>query len=162
MPDETRYVALKRLTFGGEVLEPGDEVPIEEGRNYRQMLRLGQIREAGASGAPPPRAGLLHRVPEGHPAVFLASDHTLHRVQFLGLQEPPEEALEGLGIEPGSPEARQAALVSFGDEAFEIVRAIGTLRAKLDERAEFSRELEEIRAAYRAKRNFIKLLVKLS
>lgn len=48
------------------------------------------------------------------------------------------------------------------DEAFEIVQAIGMLRAKLDERAEFSRELEEIRAAYRAKRNFIQLLVKLS
>ena len=48
------------------------------------------------------------------------------------------------------------------DEAFEIVRAIGTLRARLTEHAEFSRELEEIRAAYRAKRNFIKLLGKLS
>ncbi|HTR08733.1 MAG TPA: SWIM zinc finger family protein [Paraburkholderia sp.] len=48
------------------------------------------------------------------------------------------------------------------DEAFEIVRAIGMLRAKLDERAEFTRELEEIRAAYRAKRNFIKLLANLA
>jgi uncharacterized Zn finger protein len=48
------------------------------------------------------------------------------------------------------------------DEAFEIVRAIGMLRAKLDERAEFTSELEEIRTAYRAKRNFIKLLAKLS
>jgi uncharacterized Zn finger protein len=48
------------------------------------------------------------------------------------------------------------------DEAFEIVRAIGTLRARLDERTEFTRELDEIRATYRAKRNFIKLLAKLS
>jgi uncharacterized Zn finger protein len=48
------------------------------------------------------------------------------------------------------------------DEAFEIVRAIGMLRARLDERGEFTRELEEIRATYRAKRNFIKLLAKLS
>ncbi|MFJ4290142.1 SWIM zinc finger domain-containing protein [Cupriavidus sp. NPDC089707] len=48
------------------------------------------------------------------------------------------------------------------DEAFEIVRAIENLRAKLGERAEFSRELEEIRATYRAKRNFIKLLATLS
>jgi uncharacterized Zn finger protein len=48
------------------------------------------------------------------------------------------------------------------DEAFGIVRAIGMLRARLDERAEFTGELEAIRAAYRAKRNFIKLLVKLS
>lgn len=48
------------------------------------------------------------------------------------------------------------------DEAFEIVRAIGSLRAKLGERAEFTSELEEIRATYRAKRNFIKLLATLS
>ncbi|MGF6550720.1 hypothetical protein [Paraburkholderia youngii] len=48
------------------------------------------------------------------------------------------------------------------DEAFEIVRAIGMLRARLDERTEFASELEEIRAAHRGKRNFIKLLAKLS
>jgi len=47
------------------------------------------------------------------------------------------------------------------DEAFEIVRAIESLRSKLGERAEFTRDLEEIRATYRAKRNFIKLLAKL-
>ncbi|WP_234775322.1 SWIM zinc finger family protein [Paraburkholderia tropica] len=48
------------------------------------------------------------------------------------------------------------------DEAFEIVQAIGMLRARLDERTEFAGELEEIRAAYRAKRNFIRLLARLS
>jgi uncharacterized Zn finger protein len=48
------------------------------------------------------------------------------------------------------------------DEAFQIVRAIGTLRARLGERAEFTSELEGIRATYRAKRNFIKLLATLS
>ncbi|SPR95936.1 SWIM zinc finger family protein [Cupriavidus taiwanensis] len=48
------------------------------------------------------------------------------------------------------------------DEAFEIVGAIKGLRAKLGERAEFARELEEIRDTYRAKRNFIKLLAILS
>lgn len=48
-----------------------------------------------------------------------------------------------------------------GDEAFEIVQAIGMLRARLDEHAEFASELEGIRATYRAKRNFIKLLAKL-
>ncbi|KGW89671.1 hypothetical protein [Burkholderia pseudomallei] len=47
------------------------------------------------------------------------------------------------------------------DEAFEIVQAIGMLRARLDEHAEFASELEGIRATYRAKRNFIKLLAKL-
>ncbi|WP_321818327.1 MULTISPECIES: SWIM zinc finger family protein [unclassified Paraburkholderia] len=48
------------------------------------------------------------------------------------------------------------------NEAFEIVRAIGILRARLDERAEFASELEEIRSTYRSKRNFIKLLAQLS
>lgn len=47
------------------------------------------------------------------------------------------------------------------DEAFEIVRAIGSLRAELGQSAEFTSELEEIRATYRAKRNFIKLLATL-
>jgi len=42
------------------------------------------------------------------------------------------------------------------------VRAIGSLRIKLRERPEFSRELEEIRETYRAKRNFNKLLATLS
>lgn len=48
------------------------------------------------------------------------------------------------------------------DEAFDIVSAIGRLREKLGEGAEFAGELEEIRATYRAKRNFIKLLATLS
>ncbi|MDK3021617.1 hypothetical protein QO239_03230 [Cupriavidus taiwanensis] len=40
--------------------------------------------------------------------------------------------------------------------------AIGSLRAKWGERAEFARELEEIRNTYGAKRNFITLLATLS
>ena len=48
------------------------------------------------------------------------------------------------------------------NEALDIVRTIGMLRKKLGERAEFTRELEGIRATYRAKRNFIKLLATLS
>lgn len=47
-------------------------------------------------------------------------------------------------------------------EAFDVVRTIGSLRKKLGERAEFARELEEIREIYRSKRNFMKLLDKLS
>ncbi|MGN5476887.1 DUF6880 family protein [Cupriavidus basilensis] len=47
------------------------------------------------------------------------------------------------------------------DEAFEIMRTIGILRAKLGEQAAFASELEEIRATYRGKRNFIKLLATL-
>ena len=43
-------------------------------------------------------------------------------------------------------------------EAFGVVQAIGRLRAKLGEHGIFAEELSEIRALYRAKRNFIKLL----
>lgn len=43
-------------------------------------------------------------------------------------------------------------------EAFGVVQAIGHLRAKLGEQVMFAAELGEIRAMYRAKRNFIKLL----
>jgi uncharacterized Zn finger protein len=60
-----------------------------------------------------------------------------------------------LAVESGTRNARY-------DEAFEIVRAIGMLRAKLGERAEFTSELEALRTTYRAKRNFIKLLAILS
>lgn len=45
---------------------------------------------------------------------------------------------------------------------FEIVRAIGMPKARLDERTEFASEREKMRAVYRAKRNFIKLPAKLS
>jgi uncharacterized Zn finger protein len=48
------------------------------------------------------------------------------------------------------------------EQAFEVVSAIGRLRAQLAERAEFASELENIRTTYRAKRNFIKLLATLS
>ncbi|MEK6424338.1 MAG: SWIM zinc finger family protein [Burkholderia gladioli] len=48
------------------------------------------------------------------------------------------------------------------DEAFDVVKAIDMLRARLGEHSEFANELEEIRMTYRAKRNFIKLLAQLS
>ncbi|SCU75068.1 hypothetical protein CNECB9_2200025 [Cupriavidus necator] len=61
----------------------------------------------------------------------------------------------GVAVDSGARNARY-------DEALEIPSAIGSLRTKLRERAEFSRELEEIRENYRAKRNFNKLLATLS
>ena len=47
------------------------------------------------------------------------------------------------------------------DEAFGIVRTIGTLRAKVKEHMVFVEELQMIRETYRAKRNFMKLLATL-
>lgn len=44
------YVALKRQRFGEAHLAPGDEVPVEEGRNYNLMLRMGLIADVEATG----------------------------------------------------------------------------------------------------------------
>ncbi|CAG4907024.1 hypothetical protein R52603_03479 [Paraburkholderia saeva] len=59
-----------------------------------------------------------------------------------------------IAVESGTRNARY-------DEAFGIVRTIGTLRAELKEHAQFVDELETVRQVYRAKRNFIKLLATL-
>ncbi|WP_061167583.1 SWIM zinc finger family protein [Caballeronia hypogeia] len=48
------------------------------------------------------------------------------------------------------------------DEALSIVRKIRSLRTELGEQIEFAKELEVIRDAYSAKRNFMKLLATLS
>ncbi|AMM18532.1 hypothetical protein AX768_30280 (plasmid) [Burkholderia sp. PAMC 28687] len=47
------------------------------------------------------------------------------------------------------------------DEAFRVVKTIGSLRAKLKEDALFVEELKTIRETFRAKRNFMKLLASL-
>ncbi|MFA8389456.1 SWIM zinc finger domain-containing protein [Burkholderia ubonensis] len=47
------------------------------------------------------------------------------------------------------------------DDAFDVVRKIGALRAAHRQQTEFDAELDAIRKTYRAKRNFIKLLATL-
>jgi uncharacterized Zn finger protein len=59
-----------------------------------------------------------------------------------------------VAVESGTRNARY-------DDAFDVVRAVGRLRVKLGEHTAFTSELEQIRATYRAKRNFIKLLATL-
>ncbi|KFG95467.1 hypothetical protein GQ56_0120455 [Burkholderia paludis] len=59
-----------------------------------------------------------------------------------------------LAVDHGSGSARY-------DEAFDTVRKIRALRVAHRQHAAFDGELEEIRKTYRAKRNFIKLLVTL-
>lgn len=39
------YVATRTLKFGDGWIQPGEEVPEEEGRNYRSLLNLGHIQE---------------------------------------------------------------------------------------------------------------------
>jgi len=42
------YVALLPIRFGDTVLEPGEVVPVEEGRRYDLMVMLGEIKEVDA------------------------------------------------------------------------------------------------------------------
>lgn len=51
------YIANIPLRFGDGIIEPGEEVPVERGRSYASMLRLGQItivrdREPDTDAAP--------------------------------------------------------------------------------------------------------------
>lgn len=43
------YVATRRLRFGDGWIEPGEPVPVEEGRNYASLLAHGHIVEAKAT-----------------------------------------------------------------------------------------------------------------
>lgn len=111
MTENSPYVALKAFRFGEVDLRPGDPVPVEPGRNYVQMQRVGQIgpatvtapagqQETGEPSSP---------FPKNSPLVFVGEDGANEAVTFLDVQEAPEEAAEGLGVEPGTP----IALVSF-------------------------------------------------
>jgi len=42
--ENRRYVAVVHMRWGDTWLEPGDEVPIEPGRNYGAMIRQGLIQ----------------------------------------------------------------------------------------------------------------------
>ena len=39
------FIAILPIRFGDKWLQPGDPVPMERGRNYGSMVRLGQIAE---------------------------------------------------------------------------------------------------------------------
>lgn len=49
------YVAVKRIRFGDQYLEPGDPVPAEPGRNYHMMVRLEQVTAVPKRGPGRPR-----------------------------------------------------------------------------------------------------------
>lgn len=46
-----RYVAAKHLRFGDRMLEPGERVPIEPGRDYGLMVHQGDISQVIQPGA---------------------------------------------------------------------------------------------------------------
>jgi hypothetical protein len=63
------YIARKPLKWGKDHwIQPGEEVPVEPGRNYAIMLRVGEIefsqkRGAKASAPPPPPPVVAEPVP---------------------------------------------------------------------------------------------------
>lgn len=115
MTNEPNFVALKAFRFGAEHLQPGDPVPVEAGRDYRLMQRLGQI--APADSVTPAAAGqqddsLTSPFEEGETVLFVAEDGTFVYVVFREVMEVPDEAREGLGLNPGD----LVGLVEFPDD----------------------------------------------
>ncbi|MBB6016797.1 hypothetical protein ACFP9V_19005 [Deinococcus radiopugnans] len=99
MTKEQVFIALRPLRFGAVHLQPGDPVPVEAGRDYRLMQRLGQIGPAGpAVPAAPQEEPLLTPYEAGSPVVFVAEDGTYTFVTFLDALEAPEEVQEGMGL----------------------------------------------------------------
>ncbi|WP_157464953.1 hypothetical protein [Deinococcus apachensis] len=114
MTGTSPYVALRAFRFGIQDLQPGDPVPVEAGRNYQMMLRLGQIApapEPAGQQETPPDGHTIH-LPKGVRVVFVSQDGAHSLVQFLNVEEAPLEALEGLGLEPGA----RVALVTFPED----------------------------------------------
>jgi hypothetical protein len=96
-----RYVALKRIRFGPDHIETGEEVPFERGRNYTLMLRQGLIadlnqQEQGDGGAALSAATQTIATLEGH----LAEANE----EIADLREQLEEAQGGEPAEEGGDE----------------------------------------------------------
>lgn len=101
--DKSPYVALRAFRFGTADLQPGDPVPVEAGRNYQMMLRVGQIGPASVTASAGQQEEQKPPAPyaQGDTVVFVAEDgaHTL--VTFFEALEAPEEVREGLGLKEG-------------------------------------------------------------
>ena len=107
------YVALKSLRFGNQALQPGDPVPVEAGRNYVQMLRLGQIAEISRGAALAfAQAASASPFPEDSAVFFVGEDGAHALATFHLLQDAPEDVRGELELPPGA----QVALVTFADD----------------------------------------------
>lgn len=114
MTKEQAFIALRPLRFGTVHLQPGDPVPVEAGRDYRLMQRLGQIGPAGVTvPAAPQDEPLLTPYEAGSTVVFVAEDGTHTLVTFLDALEAPEEVREGMGLQNGEV----VASVTFPDDS---------------------------------------------
>jgi hypothetical protein len=108
-----RYVALVDLPWGDGRLAAGETVPVEDGRNYHQMLMLGQIGHLKASDTvtAPDGAIAVYLHPDGH-AIFVNEEGEPSEVVYLESQAPDEDARVALELSPGT----LAALVKFPDD----------------------------------------------
>lgn len=139
---DKKFVALKAIRFGAVHLQPGDPVPVEAGRDYRQMLRLGQIAEV----QPVPAADqqdlpLLTPFEPGSTVVFVAEDGAYVTVTFQGAQEAPDDVREGLELKEGDvvasvvwPEDEDPTFVPIGSllPGEPTLRLIAELEAQVE------------------------------
>ncbi|GGR68186.1 hypothetical protein GCM10008959_32850 [Deinococcus seoulensis] len=105
------FIARKPLRFGDRILQPGESVPVELGRDYRLMLRLGQITEI-PQGAALAQATQAAPFPEGSAVFFVGEDGAYSLATFHLLQDAPEDVRLDLELPPGA----QVALVTFADD----------------------------------------------
>lgn len=111
MTNPSPYVARKPLRFGDRTLQPGESVPVEPGRDYRLMLRLGQIIEIPHAAAVA-QATQAAPFPEDSTVFFVGEDGAYSLATFHILQEAPEDVRLDLQLLPGA----QVALVTFADD----------------------------------------------
>lgn len=130
------YVAVTRLRWGEGYIEAGDPVPVEEGRNYASLLRLGRIARAKVPGEMTDdevRADLVK--------VTAERDALTQRVAELEADEeeiPPVEIPDG--VVPGETPGWPLVVLPFTDEQRELLVGAGVsgtftahdLRAELD------------------------------
>lgn len=111
MTNPSPYVARKPLRFGDRTLQPGESVPVEPGRDYRLMLRLGQIIEIPQAAAVA-QATQAAPFPKDSTVFFVGEDGAYSLATFHLLQEAPEDVRLDLELPPGA----QVALVTFADD----------------------------------------------
>ena len=111
MTNPSPYVARKAFRFGDRTLRIGESVPVEPGRDYRLMLRLGQITEIPQAAAVA-QAAQAAPFPEGSAVFFVGEDGAYSLATFHLLQEAPEDVRLDLQLLPGA----QVALVTFADD----------------------------------------------
>lgn len=124
MTEVQTFVALRAFRFGTTDLQIGDPVPVEAGRDYRLMQRLGQISPAGITvPAGPQEKELLTPYREGSTVVFVAEDGSYTLVTFAVALEASGELREEMGLE----DETILAEVQFPDEEDSVYVPIGSL-----------------------------------